>query len=133
MLCFLIAKCCKYENCWYIRCFLMLVLTGDGRKMQVCCNTLHRNRAKLTSSLTWMCHKLTKPVLASKWQGSKAVKVHAVAYVASMVTNSLFYCSDKGWLVQAGAKLDTILDTSVHVFNRLKHLLGSVKVTVKKI
>jgi hypothetical protein len=43
-----------------------------------------------------MSHKLTKPVLASQWQGSKAVKVHAVAYVASMVTISLFYCSEKG-------------------------------------
>jgi len=43
-----------------------------------------------------MSHKLTKPVLASEWQGSKAVKVHAVAHVASMVTISLFYCADMG-------------------------------------
>jgi hypothetical protein len=41
-----------------------------------------------------MSHKPTKPVLASQWQGSNAVKENAVAYVASMVAISLFYHSD---------------------------------------
>jgi hypothetical protein len=61
--------------------FVVTHYTGTGQK---------------TLSLTRMSHKLTKPVLARQLQGSKAVKVHAVAYVASMVTISLFYCSDKG-------------------------------------